>query len=161
LALRKLRNDSPSLYSFLLWPKSRPQTFPRRRPMILLDTHTLIWLARDPSKLSLAASKAIRSSDRSGGLAISAMTFWELAWLATHARLNLKEPVDDFVKELTSRTAVRPITSRIAILANQLPRTFPSDPCDRLIGATAISEGMALITKDRAIRDCHLIQTIW
>jgi PIN domain nuclease of toxin-antitoxin system len=129
--------------------------------MILLDTHALIWLARDPSKLSRAATEAIRGAVRNGGLAISAITIWELAWLATHSRLNLKEPVDDFVKELTSRTAVRPITSRIAILANQLPATFPSDPCDRLIGATALAEGIVLVTKDRMIREFAQIKTVW
>jgi PIN domain nuclease of toxin-antitoxin system len=129
--------------------------------MILLDTHALIWLAREPSKLSLAATEAIRSSAQSGGLAISAMTIWELAWLATHSRLNLKEPVDTFVEELTSRTAIRPITPRIAILANQLPATYPGDPADRLIGATALAEGIALITKDRTIRNHKQIKTIW
>jgi PIN domain nuclease of toxin-antitoxin system len=129
--------------------------------MILLDTHALIWLARDPKKLSKAAADAIRTSVRNGGIAISAMTIWELAWLATHARLNLKEPVDDFVEELTSRTAVRPITPRIAILANQLPATYPNDPSDRLIGATAMAEGIALVTKDRTIREFKQIKTIW
>jgi PIN domain nuclease of toxin-antitoxin system len=129
--------------------------------MILLDTHALIWLARDPAKLSKAAADAIRTSVRNGGIAISAMTIWELAWLATHARLNLKESVDDFVEELTSRTAVRPITPRIAVLANQFPATYSKDPSDRLIGATAIAEGIALVTKDRNIRDCKQIKTIW
>lgn len=129
--------------------------------MILLDTHALIWLARDPSKLSNPAAEAIRISVRSGGLAISAMSIWELAWLATHARLNLREPIDDFIEELTSRTAVRPITPRIAILANQLPATYPTDPCDRLIGATALAEGITLVTKDRSIRNCQQIKTIW
>jgi PIN domain nuclease of toxin-antitoxin system len=89
------------------------------------------------------------------------MTIWELAWLATHARLNLNEPVDQFVEELTSRTAIRPITPRIAILANQLPVTDPGDPSDRLIGATAMAEGIALVTKDRTIRSYKQIKTIW
>jgi PIN domain nuclease of toxin-antitoxin system len=129
--------------------------------MILLDTHALVWLARDPSKLSQAAAEAIRNSVQSGGLAISAMTIWELAWLATHARLNLRGPVDDFVEELTSRTSIRPITPRIAILANQLPATYPSNPSDRLIGATALSEGIALVTKNRMIRNFRQIKTIW
>ena len=129
--------------------------------MILLDTHVLIWLARDPSKLSKAAADAIRQGLHSGGLAICAMTLWELAWLATHDRLNLREPVDDFVDEVTSRTAIRPITARIAILASQLPVTYSSDPCDRLIGATALAEGMDLVTKDRAIRSFAQIRTIW
>jgi PIN domain nuclease of toxin-antitoxin system len=129
--------------------------------MILLDTHALIWLARDPSKLSTAAAEAIRTSVRTGGLAISAMTLWELAWLATHARLNLNEPLDDFIDEVTSRTFIRPITPRIAILANQLPLSYPKDPSDRLIGATALDAGCPLITKDRSIRDFRQIKTIW
>jgi len=129
--------------------------------MILLDTHALIWLARDPSKLSKAASDAIRGAVHGGGLAVSAMTLWELAWLATHGRLNLKQPADDFVDELTSRTAVRPIPAKIAILATGLPATYSSDPCDRLIGATALAEGMDLVTKDRSIRNFGQIRTIW
>jgi len=36
-----------------------------------------------------------------------------------------------------------------------------SDPCDRLIGATALAEGMVLITKDEKIRHCKQPQTLW
>ena len=145
----------------MLRRRSRPNPVRGHRQMILLDTHALIWLARDPSKLSTAAAEAIRTSVRTGGLAISAMTLWELAWLATHARLNLNEPLDDFIDEVTSRTFIRPITPRIAILANQLPLSYPKDPSDRLIGATALDAGCPLITKDRSIRDFRQIKTIW
>ena len=129
--------------------------------MILLDTHALIWAAREPAKLSKPAADAIRTAGANGGLAISAITLWELAWLATHGRLNFTGTVDDFIEKISSRTAIRPITPRIAVLANQLPPTYSSDPCDRLIGATAMSEGIALVTKDRSIRDCKQIKTIW
>jgi len=129
--------------------------------MILLDTHALIWLARDPTKLSKTAADAIRAGGETGGLAISAITLWELAWLATHGRLAFAGPVDDFVKEISSRTAIRPITPRIAVLASQLPAIYPRDPGDRLIGATALAEGFALVTKDRTIRSFRQIKTIW
>ncbi len=129
--------------------------------MILLDTHALIWAARDPSRLSKAASDAIQAAGKSGGLAISAVTLWELAWLATHGRLNFTGSVDDFVERLSSRTAVRPITTRIAVLASQLPATYSRDPSDRLIGATALVDGIALVTKDRTIRNFAQIKTIW
>ena len=55
--------------------------------MILLDTHVLVWLSTEPTKLSKQASRAIRRASRSGGIAISAITLWELAWLASHARV--------------------------------------------------------------------------
>ena len=129
--------------------------------MILLDTHTLIWLANEPRKLSRRAGETIRDAAQSGGLAISAITLWELAWLATHNRLEIIGTADAFIEEITSRTAIRPITAKIAGLANQLPATYSTDPCDRLIGATALAEGLALVTKDRTIRGCKQIKTIW
>ena len=57
--------------------------------MILLDTHVLIWLAREPKKLSKKAADAISQSSREGGLGIAAITLWELAWLAAHGRLAI------------------------------------------------------------------------
>lgn len=129
--------------------------------MILLDTHALIWLAFEPDKLSKAAREAIRESTRTGGLGISAITLWEAAWLVTHRRVDFTGTPEAFLDEISSRTAVFPITSQIAILANQLPSTYPSDPSDRLIGATAMSEGIALITKDRTIRNYKQIKTTW
>ena len=129
--------------------------------MILLDTHVLIWLASDPSKLSKKAAEAIRSSIKQGGIAISAITLWELAWLATHGRLSFGGTVEDFVEKISSRTAIRPITVKVAVLANQLPTNYSGDPCDRLIGSTALAEGLPLVTKDRNIRGCRQLQTIW
>lgn len=129
--------------------------------VILLDTHVLIWLASEPSKLSRNAAEAIASAGREGGIAISAITLWELAWLATHRRLDITGTVEAFVDKITSRTAIQPITPLIAVLANQLPPTYSGDPCDRLIGATALAAGLLLVTKDRSIRECKQIKTIW
>jgi PIN domain nuclease of toxin-antitoxin system len=129
--------------------------------MILLDTHALIWLAFKPAKLSKAAREAIHESARTGGLGISAITLWEAAWLVAHRRVDFIGTPEALLEEISSRTAVFPITSQIAILANQLPATYPGDPSDRLIGATALAEGIALVTKDRSIRNCKQIKTIW
>lgn len=129
--------------------------------MILLDTHVVIWMASDPGKLSRTAGDAIRKASREGGIGISAMTLWELAWLMTNGRLDISGTVEAFVEEIAARTAVRPITPKIAVLATQLPDTYPGDPCDRLIGATALVEGIALVTKDRNIRSCKQVKTIW
>jgi len=129
--------------------------------MILLDTHVLIWLANDPTKLSRMAAEAIHAANQSDGLAISAITLWELAWLATHDRLDITGTADSFLEEISSRAAIRPITLKVATVANQLPSTYSSDPCDRLIGGTALAEGIPLVTKDRTIRNCRQIKTIW
>ncbi len=129
--------------------------------MILLDTHVLIWLASEPAKLSKKARDAIRRGSQGTGIAISAITLWELAWLATHGRLDISGTVMAFVEKISSRTAIRPITVEVAVLANQLPADYSGDPCDRLIGATALAEGITLVTKDTRIRACRQINTVW
>lgn len=129
--------------------------------MILLDTHTLVWLRIEPTKLSPRAEEAIRTARQGDGLAISAITLWELAWLASHGRLDFSGTLDAFVQKATSGITIRPITIQVAVLANQFPPTYPGDPSDRLVGATALSEGIPLVTKDRAIRNFKQIQTIW
>jgi PIN domain nuclease of toxin-antitoxin system len=129
--------------------------------VILLDTHVLVWLATEPTKLSKHASSVIRRASRAGGIAISAITLWELAWMATHGRLRLTGTVEAYLEAISSRVAVLPITTKVAALANQFSTDYSNDPCDRLIGATALAEGIVLVTKDARIRDCKQIQTLW
>jgi PIN domain nuclease of toxin-antitoxin system len=129
--------------------------------VILLDTHVLVWLATEPTKLSKHARSAIRRASRAGGIGISAITLWELAWLATHGRLQLTGTVEAYLEEISSRVAILPITTKVAALANQFSTDYSSDPCDRLIGATALAQGMILVTKDAKIRDCKQLQTLW
>jgi PIN domain nuclease of toxin-antitoxin system len=42
-----------------------------------------------------------------------------------------------------------------------LPASYPEDPADRIIGATALVEGLPLLTADREIRRSKAVQTIW
>jgi PIN domain nuclease of toxin-antitoxin system len=129
--------------------------------MILLDTHVLIWLAKDPTRLSKKASQAIRRAAISDGIAISAMTVWELAFLAARGRVNPEGTVEAFVQNITARVAIQPITVQIAVIASQFPSNYPADPTDKLIGATALSEGMALVTADRNIQQSGIVRIIW
>lgn len=129
--------------------------------MILLDTHVLIWLALEPEKLSKKAKDAIRAARREGGLAVAGITLWEIAWLAENARIETKGTVESFVRECTAKVEVLPLTAAIAARAASFPDSFPKDPQDRLIGATALVEGIDLVTHDKLIRKSGLVPVIW
>lgn len=129
--------------------------------MILLDTHVLIWAVDDSKRLSRRAVSEIRRARRSGGLAVSAISLWELASLFARGRIQAYGTIEASVRLLIEDVTVRPITSEIAALAAQFPADFPRDPADRLISATARAEGLTLITHDPNIRRSPLLNTVW
>jgi PIN domain nuclease of toxin-antitoxin system len=129
--------------------------------VILLDTHVLAWAATDSELLSRAAASAIRRARRGGGVAVAAITVWELALLLSQGKLRIYGNIEASLRMLLEPVTVRPITSEIAALATQFPDDYPRDPADRLIGATARAEGLTLITRDQRIRNSPLIKTLW
>ena len=131
--------------------------------MIFLDTHVLVWLASDAERLSRPAASAIRRARSSDGIAISDIVLWELAFLFSRGVLRTHGTVDATLGKLISSTGVivRCISSEIAAIAAQLPDDYPRDPADRLIGATALAEGLPLVTRDEKIRRSPLLKTIW
>ncbi len=129
--------------------------------MILLDTHVLIWARDDSKRLSRAAASAIRRARHDGGLAISAISLWEIATLFANGKIQGYGTVEASVRVLIEDVSVRPITPEIAALAAQFPNDYSRDPSDRLIGATARSEGLTLVTRDETIRRSQLIRTVW
>ncbi|MGB7190560.1 MAG: type II toxin-antitoxin system VapC family toxin [Acidobacteriaceae bacterium] len=119
--------------------------------MILLDTHILIWILLAPDKLSARARKAIVAARKLGPLGLSAISLWEIAWLAENKRIEIDVSVDAFVKKCASYVQILAITREIAVCSVQLPKSYPNDPQDRIIGATAIVEGIRLLTHDKRI----------
>lgn len=129
--------------------------------MILLDTHVVVWLAFEPDKLSKRAKEAIRAARPQGGLAIAAITLLELAWLAEKGRVETTLSVESFVRRCASKMTVLPITPEIAARAVSLRESYPKDPQDRLIGATALVEGIDLVSHDGLIRKSGIVPVIW
>ena len=130
--------------------------------MILVDTHVVVWLAFDPGRLSRKAKTAIDDARRNGeGLAISDITLLELAVLVKKQRLKLEISLEAFLREVESRFIVFPITSRSCARMSEFPAVYPKDPADRVIGATALVEGLPLVTADREIRRSRVLPTIW
>jgi len=130
--------------------------------VILLDTHVVLWLSTEPAKLSNKARSAIEVARRNGeGLAISDITLLELATLANKGRIRLSLSLESFLQEVEARFVVLPISGRACARAMGLPTAYPKDPADRFIGATALVEGLSLISADREIHRSKVVQIVW
>jgi PIN domain nuclease of toxin-antitoxin system len=117
---------------------------------ILLDTHVLHWWTAEPERVSPAAARAIEAADE---LAVAAISWWELAWLVHHGRIGITVPARTWIGRLGRDVRTAALTPSIAASAVSLPDSFPRDPADRLIWATAIENGWRLVTRDARLRE--------
>ncbi|HET9198662.1 MAG TPA: type II toxin-antitoxin system VapC family toxin [Solirubrobacterales bacterium] len=117
---------------------------------LLLDTHVVHWWSAEPSRLSRRAQRALDAAEE---LLVAAITWHELAWLARHERIVLDIPIRSWLEELGANVRTVGLTPAIAETAVSLPSSFPRDPADRLIYASAIEQGTKLVTKDRPMAE--------
>jgi PIN domain nuclease of toxin-antitoxin system len=116
---------------------------------VLLDSHVVHWWSAEPRRMSQAATRVVEQADE---LAVAAITWFELAWLAENERVQLTIPVRSWLQQLAEHVRTVGITPSLAATAVSLPSSFPGDPADRLIYATAVEHGWRLVTKDRRLR---------
>ena len=119
--------------------------------MILLDTHAAIWLAnKNPALGNQSRSMALAARDENR-LAISAISFWEIAILVSKDRLELREaPAALRESLLNAGVAELPLTGDVALAAVELQKLH-GDPADRFIVATAIAHNATLMTADATL----------
>ncbi len=115
--------------------------------MIVLDTHIWHWwINQIPGHLSDADKTLIECADV---VAVSAISCFEMAWLASHGRIDLDMSFEAWLNLVESAEIVRflPVTPRIAAAAVALPE-YHKDPQDRIIIATALHHGAKLMSFD-------------
>ena len=119
--------------------------------LILLDTQAVVWLDSADARLGPATRELLDRALSDGELALSAVSFCEVAWLARAGRLALPTSVVGWRNSLLSAGLGEvPLDGESAIGAALLPE-FHKDLADRLIVATALVEGARLVTSDSRI----------
>lgn len=116
----------------------------------LLDTHVVHWWSAEPDRVSRPARRVLETADE---LLVAAVSWYELAWLARHGRIALNIPIRSWLEGLGAQVRTIGVSPAIADAAVALPDSFPGDPADRQIYATAIEQGVKLVTKDGAIAE--------
>ena len=131
--------------------------------MIVLDTHVLVWWLADPSKLSIAAKKAVQSSVAKNEVVVSAASILEIATLVRRRRLMLAISFDEWLKEVSELPELQllSVTPEIAARAGSFGPDVHGDPIDRLIIATAVVSKARLATADSNIRASNIVRTVW
>jgi PIN domain nuclease of toxin-antitoxin system len=129
--------------------------------MIVLDTHALVWLAVSPERLGEQARESIAAESE---CAISTISAQEIAFLVMRRRIELDRPVARWIADVMRVHEVRALapTVSIAVRAGSLDaETFPGDPADRLIYATAVEHGSRIASADRRLHAADPARVLW
>jgi PIN domain nuclease of toxin-antitoxin system len=126
--------------------------------IVLLDTHTYLWMDADQSKLSVIATAVV--GDPAHTLLVSSISILEIVIKVGLGKLSLRDSVDALVKrQQANRVNILPVLLDHALEVGKLP-TPHKDPFDRVLAAQAIIEGADLLTKD-PIFSQYPVRVIW
>lgn len=125
---------------------------------LLLDTCTLLWLARGDAQVSARQRSAIAAES---DVWVSAASAWEIAIKHAMGRLPLPVAVNQFVRDVRERYQFKslPIDEESALLVAKLP-PLHRDPFDRILVSQAIVNGLTIVTPDPAVTD-YPVRAMW
>jgi PIN domain nuclease of toxin-antitoxin system len=114
----------------------------------LLDTHTFLWAAFSPDKLSAKARKEVRSAENR--VCVSTISFWEISLKFSLGKIELEGCAPDDMPDIAAQMCVEIIqpTPHETASFYQLPKIGHKDPFDRMIIWQAIQQQFVLISKD-------------
>jgi len=120
---------------------------------IVLDTHVLLWSLLQPEELPEDIRQRITVAQENSQLLVCSISLWEIAMLKSKRRINIYEPIRDFLESITNINglSVKDISAEVAAESVQLMDDFHGDPADRIIVSTAKCYGATLFTRDQKI----------
>jgi PIN domain nuclease of toxin-antitoxin system len=119
--------------------------------ILLLDTHTVLWMTEDLPDLGRAARQSCDAALAAGELAIPTIVVFELGWSMKRGRIAGPTNLRDWRNRILSLGAREVgLSAQFAMGAVEL-EGMHGDPIDRIIVATALAEDAILLTADRAI----------
>jgi PIN domain nuclease of toxin-antitoxin system len=132
----------------------------------LLDTQAWLWSVLDHPRLSRRVRAALSAVSAEEPVGIAAISLKEAAWHLARGRVVVEKGFGPWPLWLRAAASlpqinVMPLTVDVAIESEQLGNTFPPDPADHLIVATARINDLTLITSDRPIRKSGAVRTLW
>lgn len=125
----------------------------------LLDTHVLLWLDAEPTKLSSTVSTILKN--RENLLLFSYASVWEMQVKQQVGKLGLRLPLEDLLQQQEQLNQIRLFSIRLEHILNlkALP-LHHTDPFDRLLVAQANYEDVAILTIDSQIAK-YPVQVVW
>ena len=132
----------------------------------LLDTHAWLWSVLDHPRLSRRARAALSALSAQERVGLAAISLKEASWHLARERVVIDERFGPWALWLRAAASspqldVLPLTVDVAIESEQLGDSFPADPADCLIAATARVHDLTLITSDTDIRKSGAVRTLW
>lgn len=119
--------------------------------MILLDTQVLMWSTESDPRLGELARAALKNGEVNRELAVSAITFWEIAQLARRSRIQILASASAWRRTLLANGLIElPFDGAVAIASVEL-EGLHKDPADRFIAATALAHDATLVTADEKL----------
>ncbi|MDR1430988.1 MAG: type II toxin-antitoxin system VapC family toxin [Propionibacteriaceae bacterium] len=127
---------------------------------LLLDTHTILWMAAAPAKLSHPA--CVQLAETGNKRFVSAISVLELSIKHRVGKLPEAATLLADLEDMLARLAAKelPITSAEANLAGSLPWEN-RDPFDRILAAQAIRQNLVLVSADIAFDSIGGVNRLW
>jgi len=126
---------------------------------LLLDTHTALWCFNEHEKLSGVASAMLK--DYTNSLFVSMVSVWEIAIKTSLGKVpEFEGGSRAFLQSLQKMPVnILPLSAHHIGEVEILP-FIHRDPFDRLLVATAKTEGMTILTADDDLRKYDVL-TAW